>query len=315
MGLQQFEPCRGLHLAGDNGSQILFDWQFVDGGNLVGLHHQAQRTQESLSLLALPMEIDADGNVRQRERGIGTLGGKRQLTILVAIPQDAAFREGHRLLPLYALAFGHVRTIEGEVYLLTADNTHLDRWLLLTLGAAFFVQALFQLFSDLCHLFRSQRHLMENTQCLFWSKPAEIFLTGSYQESTHIDGTRTDHALLVAIGAMLPAWQHHTQQVAALMPGYDIHHGFLVSMDRGWQAVVETAEQTHTFLHRVALHQQGRCRIVDYVPNALIVVVFDDLHQIAAQALPRSLQGQDATADGLQMSMVWCRSSTMGTII
>ena len=39
MSLQQFETCRSLHLAGDNRSQVLFDWQLVDSRYLVGLHH------------------------------------------------------------------------------------------------------------------------------------------------------------------------------------------------------------------------------------------------------------------------------------
>ena len=63
MGLQQLDACRRLHLAGDDAGQVALYGQYVDGGNLVGLHHEAQCTQEGLRLLALPMEIDAYGDV------------------------------------------------------------------------------------------------------------------------------------------------------------------------------------------------------------------------------------------------------------
>ena len=63
MGLEQFDTSGCFHLAADNTGKILFDRQFVDSRNLIGLNHQLKRAQEHLRLLALPMEIDADGDI------------------------------------------------------------------------------------------------------------------------------------------------------------------------------------------------------------------------------------------------------------
>ena len=88
MRLQQFQACCSFHLAADHAGQILLHGQFVDGRYLVGLHHQSQGSLEHLSLLALPMEVDTNGHIIQRERSLWRLGRKCEFTILVAIPQD-----------------------------------------------------------------------------------------------------------------------------------------------------------------------------------------------------------------------------------
>ena len=130
MGFQQFETCRGLHLAGDDRCQILLNRQLVDGSNLVRLHHQSQCAQEDLRLFTFPVEIHPDGHIEERERGIGMLRCEGQRAILVAVPQDATLREFHRLLTLYCLAFGSIGTIQCKMNLLTTDDTHLDIGLL-----------------------------------------------------------------------------------------------------------------------------------------------------------------------------------------
>ena len=63
MSFQQFQSGRCLHLTTDDRGQILFDGQLIDSHNLVTLDHQSQRTQEYLCLLALPVEVDTDGDV------------------------------------------------------------------------------------------------------------------------------------------------------------------------------------------------------------------------------------------------------------
>ena len=63
MSLEQLDASGSFHLAADNAGQILFDGQFVDSRNLIGLNHQLERAQEHLRLLALPMEIDTDGDI------------------------------------------------------------------------------------------------------------------------------------------------------------------------------------------------------------------------------------------------------------
>ena len=63
MRFQQLDTSSSLHLAADNTGQILLYGQFVDSRNLIGLNHQTERAQEHLRLLALPMEIDSNGDI------------------------------------------------------------------------------------------------------------------------------------------------------------------------------------------------------------------------------------------------------------
>ena len=65
MGLEELNGGSRRHLAGDDTRQIALYRQFVDGNNLVGLDDDAQRTLKLLCLLALPMEVDADGDIAE----------------------------------------------------------------------------------------------------------------------------------------------------------------------------------------------------------------------------------------------------------
>ena len=70
------------------------------------------------------MEIDANGDIEQRERSLSTGGRKGQLTVLIAIPKNASFREFHRLFAFYGLTLSGIGSIQRELYLLTTDNAH-----------------------------------------------------------------------------------------------------------------------------------------------------------------------------------------------
>ena len=63
MRLQQFGRRCGSHLARNDAGEILFHGQDVDGGDLVGLHHEAQGTVEGLCLFPLPVEVFSYGHV------------------------------------------------------------------------------------------------------------------------------------------------------------------------------------------------------------------------------------------------------------
>ena len=126
MGLQQLDAAGGLHLAGDDADQVFLDGQQVDGRYLVGLHHQSECAVEHLCLLALPVEVDTDGDVVERERSVALLRGESQLAVLVAIPQDAALAELHGLVAYDGFALGRVGRVQGKVNLLAADYADAD---------------------------------------------------------------------------------------------------------------------------------------------------------------------------------------------
>ena len=113
---------------------------------------------------------------------------------------------------------------------------------------------------------------------------------------------------------MLPAWQYYAQYGVVHAPHDNIHHRFSAILRR-WQTIVETTEQLFAGILSLTLDNEGRRRIVDHLPNAIVIIVLDDINQTATQSLPCLLQWQAPSADSLQMSMVWCRCSTMGTII
>ena len=69
MGLQQFQRGGGTHFAGDDARQVVFHADDVDGGQVVVLDDDAQGALETLIFFALPVEVDADGNAVQLERG------------------------------------------------------------------------------------------------------------------------------------------------------------------------------------------------------------------------------------------------------
>ena len=129
MGLEELGGRGGRHLAGDDAGQVALYGQVVDGHNLIGLDHDAKRALEGLRLLALPVEVDTNGDIFQRERGTHALWTEGEVTIERATPQDAALGELYRLLAHNLLAFGDVGAVEREGYLLTRDDAHRDEWL------------------------------------------------------------------------------------------------------------------------------------------------------------------------------------------
>ena len=70
------------------------------------------------------MEVDADCDVVQRERGVVLLRMESKLAILVAVPQDAALMELNHLLALNQIALSHVRLVERERYLRAAHDAY-----------------------------------------------------------------------------------------------------------------------------------------------------------------------------------------------
>ena len=131
MRLQQFETRCGTHLAADYTLQIALHRQFVDGIDLIRFHHEAEGTQEGLRLLALPVEVHADGYVADRERGVVALRMEGELTVKIAVPHDAALKELHLLLANHDFALSQIRLVQREMHLLGTHDAHGNLWFLL----------------------------------------------------------------------------------------------------------------------------------------------------------------------------------------
>ena len=97
-----------------------------------------------------------------------------------------------------------------------------------------------------------------------------------------------------------------------MAPGHDIHHRLRIGLR---QCLIEAAEQLLVAILRTAADEQGRTGIVVNLRDILIVVQTDNHRQVARQALPRQLQGQQSASASLQMGMVWGRGTTLRAIV
>ena len=109
--LEQFERGVGIHFRTDDAFKILLSGQFVDDHNLLLVGQQAQASAESLVLVALPVEAHADGNVLQREGGIGAFGGKGKFAVDAAVPADGAGIHLHALCAAHLATLGRVGAV------------------------------------------------------------------------------------------------------------------------------------------------------------------------------------------------------------
>ena len=126
VGLEELDGGGGGHLAGDDAGEITFDGQLVDGYDLIGLDHDMEGAFELFGLLALPVEVDADGDVVEAERGLGLLGGESEVAVLGAAPHDATLVERYRLGAGDGLALGKIGAVELEGDLLGGDDADGD---------------------------------------------------------------------------------------------------------------------------------------------------------------------------------------------
>ena len=126
MCLEQFDARCGAHLARYYAFEISLNGQFVDGAYLVGVDNESQRAEEGLCLLALPMKVDAYCDVVKRERCVGRLWVEGEFAVLHSVPEDSAFVEFYSLFALDKVALCHVRLVERERNLGSANNT--DRY-------------------------------------------------------------------------------------------------------------------------------------------------------------------------------------------
>ena len=88
-------------------------------------------------------------------------------------------------------------------------------------------------------------------------------------------------------GTVLPARQYHAEHGITIVPDNDIHHGLALVFSRR-QAVIEPTEQafSHLKVLLITANDEGCCGIVDDLPNAIVLLILENFHQITAQSLP-----------------------------
>ena len=122
--LQEFQRTRRLHLRRYDAHEIVLHRQFVDGHNLLLIHHQSQFPLECLSLLSFPMELHTYRHIRHGERGILRHRRERQIAVKLPVPSDTSFFAHHRLLACYGLSLGGVFAVYVEAQRGGSLDTH-----------------------------------------------------------------------------------------------------------------------------------------------------------------------------------------------
>jgi hypothetical protein len=100
-------------------------------------------------------------------------------------------------------------------------------------------------------------YLVEDAESLLGSEAFEVLLTGSDDQSSHIESSRRDDILFVAlgiitVGTMLRTWEHHREEILIATPGHDIHHRLGVHLRH---SIVETTEELFVAILRTATDQ------------------------------------------------------------
>ena len=136
VGLEQFHGIGGRHLARDDAHQIVFDADAVDGRDLAVLDDEFQVVREKLGLLAVPVEIDTDGDVVQLEGPFRARVFEIDLIVKISLEEDfAVFGRGRVGAGVIIAQEGVGRLeIEGEF----GQGHHADGEDLLLAGQFFF---------------------------------------------------------------------------------------------------------------------------------------------------------------------------------
>ena len=107
------------------------------------------------------MEVHTNGDILNGKRRILAFGAEFQFTIKLTIPQNAALGEFHHLQSGNALTLSHIRLVEGENYLLGADDAHRNRWFLLQNDGFLLLTGILttDFFQHLCGFLFTKTHL------------------------------------------------------------------------------------------------------------------------------------------------------------
>ena len=204
----------------------------------------------------------------KRKRSVRGRRLKDKLTILLAIPQYASFRETHLLHAFHSVAFGQIRLIERKTNLLALHDTH--RHLGLFVGQRFDKdRTRFSLLSFLLgHLFLDSLYVIyrggtfrQDSLSLGTRKLTEILLPWHNNESCHVQGARRHQTLfvsffIVAVWPVFGTGYYHCYVLLLLFPAQDVHHGFLFMLLDG-HGLIQAVEELGA--HRLigALYHKG----------------------------------------------------------
>ena len=113
---------------------------------------------------------------------------------------------------------------------------------------------------------------------------------------------------------MLATREDHRQILVVAPPAHDIHHRLrVVVLHR--QGFVEAQEQLFVAVLRVTADEQGRTGVFLDERDVFALVQGDDGGEVAAQPLPRQLQGQPSAGACLEMGMVRGGGAALRTVV
>ena len=159
--LEELDGRVGVHLGGDDADEVFLDGEDIDGGDLVVVDDEFEDAAEALGFLAFPMEMDADGDVFEREAGFIVNGGEDEFGVRVAVPLDVLLVEGDLLGAVDGLSLTEVGGVQRDAHLAGADDTYAHFWLFHISWFLFVV-----LFYTVCFtlfLFHTVFYLTQNT--------------------------------------------------------------------------------------------------------------------------------------------------------
>ena len=185
--------------------------------------NQAKRPAKRLRFLAIPMEINADGDIFEREGCVVGFRAENQLLINFFVPENRSVFKRGNLLALDFDSIDGIRRVQRKFHLLRtddADGHHRLRMLIF-------------LRDFLCR-FRINGAFLQNFRCFRGRQPLEIFLSRRDDEAGHVERTRTDEHLTVAlgkiaVGTMLATRKNDGNRRVALAPRHDVHHRLFFS--------------------------------------------------------------------------------------
>ena len=230
--------------------------------------------------------------------------------------------ELNHLLALNQVALSHVRLVERERYLRTAHDAYrYVRLLACEVGVRSEVARCkcAQLLGCLVERSRVHAALLQDSYGFVCAERVEVFATRCDDEARHVERTRTDEALLlavgeVAVGTMLRAWYHHHLIVVAVAPCYDVHHRLGVAAVHR-QRRIELAEELFArVLVGSAYREYGHGEAAYGCYRTTLIVLYEHFG-VAAQSGPVGLQRQHARTYSLEVHVVGSRRATLRSVI
>ena len=94
MRLEELRRGGRFHFRGDDAHQVVLHRQAVDGEEASVSDQEMQLAAERLCLPTLPVKAHTDGDIPERERGVGVTGAEEECRLLHAVDADLSFPDG-----------------------------------------------------------------------------------------------------------------------------------------------------------------------------------------------------------------------------